>query len=846
MPFTNNHGDVQPYISHLADRIWIPYIDEKLTDTTIEHYKRIVFESIDWLSTVDSRHAPITHTLRDYFSEYALHKYRIKVEIAHLIQMSEHDFFPEVKSLTIDQKFKLYKLIEDFTKKEAQKILSIDHFWYRANSWDIIWPTEHDVKSVEYYLQEKFDELWLSHYKSFIHFLATSEDINNIAYSSMLRDGINHVMMPKLRWILSRFSELADKHKDLAILGRTHWQAASPTTFGKEISVFIGRILKQLKRLDTLKLDVKFNWSVWNYNAHILSKPDVDWIAYTENLANKFWFEADFLTGQRWPMTEIVTLFQIMQAINFVLIDFCEDMWLYNSVDNWLVFHCKIASEVWSSVMPQKVNPWFLEEAKWCLVQSNDMMDTVIRNSDISKFQRDMTWHPHERNYGDILWNTLIAYTNILESLKRIDVNQKVAQKQLKDHAEIVTEWVQSILRREWVVWSYELLKQFARWNKLTIQNISTFVMLLWLDDELVDLLYPLNSKWLEWWIQTHQDRCKYLSELFADETLDQNSRQTVPENWFYQASFYKRFSTQLSSIIKKNNDPSYIEKIKKVKLSDVVLKELKGLSPFNYYWLAPQLAKKWVRDLSEFMKLFDNKITLTTKRRLHAILTDFDWTLQLGDKEELKQRIMQINSNLWMWLLNHEIFEIWNSTSDWREMVRKIVDKANSKPERRQDFTEEIVIKENKKVSWNFDDKFWLDEWVKETLKFATNQKIKLGVVTTRWSNSSLRLLWEFHNIKHMFDIIITRDDVTHRKPNPEGIEKALKAMWINLDTSKIVIYIWDKFNEDVKVAWNSWVIPWYIERVEEEWVNNCEKSGVLSFKNMKELFIYLYEQQL
>ncbi len=745
----------------ITDIVWITYP---------EKVKELILQNVGSLSTVDSRHIASTYPLRDYFSEMALHKYRTKVELIHFIQMSQSDDFPEVPKLTNEQIFKLYKIIENFDKNEAIKVVEYDHFWRNEK-----WATEHDVKSIEYYIGEKLDELWMWDYKSKIHIYCTSEDINNIAYHSMLRDAMNNVMLPKLRWILSKFSALVEEYKDSAMMARTHWQPASPTTFWKEIAVFLARLQKNLERLWKLTLDVKFNWAVWNYNSHVLAKPWVDWIEYSEELAQKFWFDTAYLTNQRWPMTENVALFQIIQNLNRTLIDFCQDIWTYNS--KWNVYHRKIASEIWSSVMPQKVNPWFLEEAEWLLKAANDIFETFVKNNDISRMQRDMTWHPHERNYWDAFGQTLTAWTNILESLSRIWVDTNFNENELNDHPEVVTEWIQTILRREGGDKAYELLKAIVRWKKVTLQTLYDFIEYLWQD---------LDSKWTY--------------DFFDD----------IPEDL----------------------QPT----LKSIQLKKEVIDDLRKITPTSFIWLARQLAEEWNKRFVEFMKKFDKKVALTTRERINAILFDLDNTLQLWDKEELKARLSSIVKDLALSITDDEMQEVY-SLSCFREMKTKMVQLAKN---HWVEVDEMQIQTSNDKVSWNFDNEFYLDDWARELIDLLNKNNISLWIISTRWKNSLMRVINEVHKIWDKVDVIISRDDVEEKKPDPEWVEKALERLEIGSDN---IYYIWDKFHEDIEAWKNAWVIPIYIERT-DEWISLTEKWETLTFKNMVELYNYFYHK--
>lgn len=753
---------------------WTVYTPvENISNTEWIHYpeeiKELIFQNIDSLATVDSRHVGSTYYLRDYFSEMALHNHRIKVELAHFIMMSQSKDFQEVPSLAPDQIFQLYQIIENFNKAEAIKVIEYDHYWRNDKL-----PTEHDVKSVEYYIQEKLDEFWLSDYKSFIHIYCTSEDINNIAYHSMLMHAMNDIMLPKLRGIMSQFSQLAEKHKYGAMMGRTHGQPASPTTFWKEIAVFNNRLVKNLKRLDQLTLDAKFNGPVWNYNSHAFAKPDLDWFEYSENISNLFGFDVDLLTNQRGPMTENVALFQVLQNLNTTLQDFCTDIWLYNS--DGRVYHRKVKWEVGSSVMPQKVNPWFLEEAEGFLGEANDMLNTFIRNNDKSRMQRDMTGHPQERNYWDAMGQILTAWTNILESLSRIEFDTEFNENELMSHPEVVTEWIQTILRREKQDSAYEILMAIAKWEHMSLQSLSDFIEYLWQD------IWNKNENYL------------FLNDL----------------------------------------DDSLKKVVSQIFLDSNIIQELAFITPLNFIGKAPELAEKWNQKLVSFMEEFDKKVALTTRERIQAVLFDFDNTLQLGDKKELAQRLSHINTQLWLSIWGNDMQEVYK-LSCFREMKTKMVELAVANW---ISVTELDIQTCNDSVTWNFDNQFYLDEGSKELLELLNKNNILTGIISTRWNQSLLRVVKSVHEISNNVGVILWRDDVSERKPNPEWINNALEKLWIS---SENVYYVWDKFREDVAGAQNAWVEPIYIERV-EEWVSMIEKWEVLTFKNIKELYNYLY----
>lgn len=638
------------------------------------------------------------------------------------------------------------------------------------------------MKSVEYYLKEKFDELGLKDMKPFIHAYCTSEDINNIAYQSMLRDGFNEVLLPKLRGILEMLSALTEKHKADALMARTHGRPASPTTFGKEVAVFAERLRNQLEALERLTLDTKFNGAVGNYNAHILSKPNVDRTAYSDTLGADFGFKVSHLTGQRGPMQQRVAFFQILQNINTTLLDFTRDIRLYNKDD--LIFHKKNPGEVGSSVMPQKVNPWFIEEAEGMLISANNMFQTIIQNSDLSRLQRDMSGHPHERDFGSSLGQTFVAWTNIVESLHRITFDKKKAEEELMNHAEILTEGIQSILRREKLDNAYELLKALARGKSLSMEKIRTFI-------DLLGKGYPVAIEEQLGFFSNEEDL------LLAD--FEEKERAMILD----------------------------------IRLEERVLNELRSLTPLNYIGQAPQLAEEGNRTLTAFMHEFDKKVVLTTRKRMHAVLFDFDNTIQLGDKDELLARINAINTNRNLGLRDEDIASICLH-SDRREMRKKMAEMAS--------VVEEDIQKANNEVTGNFDENFYLDEGSKQLIHFLKSKGIKTGIVSTRGNQSLGRVIEHKYEMKNDVDIVLGRDDVKERKPNPEGIETAMKKLGITPDMGEIY-FIGDKFNEDVKAALNAGIIPIYIERCEEG-IELHEKEKVLTFKNMRELYHYFFKK--
>jgi len=414
-------------------------------------------------SPIDGRYRNKTSELSNYFSEFALIKYRVLIEVEYFIALCEYPL-PQLK--TIDKKVYrgLRTIYRKFDLNDAQKIKDTESV------------TNHDVKAVEYFVKEKFDELDLGKYKEFIHFGLTSQDINNTAVPYSLQAAMDEIYQPIMSKITNKLFELSAEWADIPMLARTHGQPASPTRLGKEIQVFIERLQKQIGLLRLIPISAKFGGATGNFNAHHVAYPEIDW----ENFANSFVnhvlnLERCQTTTQIEHYDNMSALFDNLKRINVILIDFNRDIWTYISMG---YFKQKIKEgEVGSSAMPHKVNPIDFENAEGNLGIANAIFEHISSKLPISRLQRDLTDSTVTRNIGVPLAHTLISFKSVLKGLDKLIVNEKTIKKDLDNNWAIVAEAIQTILRREAYPNPYEALKKLTRTNeKITKKSISDFI----------------------------------------------------------------------------------------------------------------------------------------------------------------------------------------------------------------------------------------------------------------------------------------------------------------------------------------------------------------------------------
>ncbi len=415
------------------------------------------------ISPIDGRYASKTAGLIPFFSEEALIRYRVQVEIEYFIALVELPL-PQLKDFNESLFADLRKLYLDFSVQDAVKIKETEKI------------TNHDVKAVEYFIKEKFDELELQQYKEFIHFGLTSQDINNTAIPLSLKDAVNEVYVPLLKKVIDKLKELATEWDQVAMLARTHGQPASPTRLGKEIEVFVVRLREQFNLMNDIKSAAKFGGATGNFNAHKIAYPNVDWKEFGQNFVqNILGLHYSFPTTQIEHYDHMAALFDCLKRINTILIDLDRDIWTYVSMD---YFKQKIKEgEVGSSAMPHKVNPIDFENSEGNLGIANALFEHLSAKLPISRLQRDLTDSTVLRNIGVPIGHTLIALHSTLKGLNKLLLNEAKFKEDLENNWAVVAEAIQTILRREGYPNPYEALKGLTRTNERINQtSIANFI----------------------------------------------------------------------------------------------------------------------------------------------------------------------------------------------------------------------------------------------------------------------------------------------------------------------------------------------------------------------------------
>ena len=415
------------------------------------------------VTPIDGRYISKTSSLQAYFSEAALIKFRVQVEIEYFIALCNStilqlNHFPSSKFSA------LRDLYTNFKESDAQKIKDIESI------------TNHDVKAVEYFIKEEFDKLGLQEFKEFIHFGLTSQDINNTAVPYSIKEAINKVYLPQLTEIIALLKDRAQQWKSIPLLARTHGQAASPTRMGKEIQVFIERIEKQLLLLETIPFCAKFGGATGNFNAHHVAFPEIDWVSFSNNFtSDALGLERQQTTTQIEHYDNLAALMDNISRINTILIDFSRDIWSYVSMD---YFKQKIKKgEVGSSAMPHKVNPIDFENAEGNLGMGNAIFSFLSSKLPISRLQRDLTDSTVLRNIGVPFAHTLIAFASLNKGINKLIINEENIAADLEKNWAVVAEAIQTILRREGYPNPYEALKELTRTNSvINSESIASFI----------------------------------------------------------------------------------------------------------------------------------------------------------------------------------------------------------------------------------------------------------------------------------------------------------------------------------------------------------------------------------
>ena len=428
--------------------------------------------SLNAISPIDGRYSSKTSELNKFFSEKALMKYRLIVEIEYFISLCEFDI-PELQGFDSSKFELLRKIYIDFSNDDAAIIKGIEK------------TTNHDVKAIEYFLKEKFEELNLSKFVEFIHFGLTSQDINNTAIPLSLKEMFDEVYYNSIELILSSLEEISNEWKDIPMIARTHGQPASPTKLGKEIKVFITRINEQLKLLRNIPIAAKFGGATGNFNAHHVAYKNHNWLQFSKNLIeNKLGLKHSYPTTQIEHYDHLAAIFDNLKRINTILIDFNRDFWLYISMD---YFKQKIKKgEIGSSAMPHKVNPIDFENSEGNLGYANSIFQHLSEKLPVSRLQRDLTDSTVLRNIGVPISHTLIAFKSTIKGINKLIVNETKIQEDLNNNWAVVAEAIQTILRRINYPKPYEALKELTRTNaKIDKNNIKKFIDSLDISEEI-------------------------------------------------------------------------------------------------------------------------------------------------------------------------------------------------------------------------------------------------------------------------------------------------------------------------------------------------------------------------
>ena len=421
-------------------------------------------DALTAVSPIDGRYRSKTQDLASYFSEYALIKYRVRVEIEYFITLCELPL-PQLESFDSSLFETLRDIYRNFSEENAQRVKDIEKV------------TNHDVKAVEYFIKEELDKIGnFDEYKEFIHFGLTSQDINNTSVPLSIKDALQEVYYPQIEELIQQLQEYADEWKDIPMLAKTHGQPASPSRLGKEVMVYVYRLTEQLQLLKACKITAKFGGATGNYNAHHVAYPQYDWKAF----GNKFVSEKLGLEREQWTTQisnydNLGAIFDAMRRINTIIIDLDRDFWMYVSME---YFKQKIkAGEVGSSAMPHKVNPIDFENSEGNLGMANAILAHLAQKLPVSRLQRDLTDSTVLRNVGVPMGHMLISIQSTLKGLRKLLLNQDAINRDLDNCWAVCAEAIQTVLRREAYPHPYEALKALTRTNSaITEDSIRNFI----------------------------------------------------------------------------------------------------------------------------------------------------------------------------------------------------------------------------------------------------------------------------------------------------------------------------------------------------------------------------------
>ncbi len=438
--------------------------------------------SLNAICPIDGRYYKKTNSLSAYFSEFALTYYRLMVEIRWLESLATNKDIKEISEFDSQAKAYLAEILANFNEEEAEKVKAYEK------------KTNHDVKAIEYYLQEKLEpHAKFNAYIGFIHFGCTSEDINNLAYALMVKGAIAQVIQPTLAQLIGSTTLLSKLFGDIPMLARTHGQPATPTTIGKELINFVARLKRPQQQLAEVLIPAKCNGAVGNYNAHVIAYPEVDWRKHCANFVSSLGLSFSAYTTQIEPHDGIAEVSHIMIRINNILLDYTRDIWTYISLG---YFKQKVAAdEVGSSTMPHKINPIDFENAEGNLGLANSLFNHFANKLTQSRLQRDLSDSTVLRNLGVAFAYTLIAFQAIAKGNEKLQINKSALKKDLDDNWEVLAEAIQTVMRRYKVPKAYEQLKDLTRGQGIDAENIKNFIKELAIPEEVKARLIELTPE---------------------------------------------------------------------------------------------------------------------------------------------------------------------------------------------------------------------------------------------------------------------------------------------------------------------------------------------------------------
>ena len=436
-----------------------------------------MYSQLGALSPLDGRYSNSVKELNGFFSEAAVMRYRIYVEVEYLIALSFEKKIEELPALTKEQIRNLRKIYRKFDMESAKQIKEIES------------ETNHDVKAIEYYIQQKTEKS----FHPWIHFALTSEDVNNLSYSLMWQHGLKQAYIPQLKSVHNEIKKLAKRFKKAPMLSMTHGQPATPTTFGKELAVFCSRLNNKIQLLKNQKLSGKLSGATGTWSAHLSAYPKVNWPRFSSRFIKSIGLKPNLITTQIEPHDSLVESYQCVHHINSIMKDLCTDMWLY--ISRGILGQKKVAGEVGSSTMPHKINPIQFENAEGNIGISNALFSYLAEKLPISRMQRDLTDSTTLRNQGSALGYSFLALKNVLKGLSRITIHKHKMSAELDNHWEVVSEAIQTILRKHGQSKAYEQLKELTRGETISRKVLADYILELNIPKEDKDMLLSLTPQ---------------------------------------------------------------------------------------------------------------------------------------------------------------------------------------------------------------------------------------------------------------------------------------------------------------------------------------------------------------